>query len=54
MAREIDISNASLSRIENGLQGITPDVLPKLVKYTGIPAAALCPDLAKMFLQAAE
>jgi transcriptional regulator with XRE-family HTH domain len=44
-------SAAKLSRIENGLQPVTLDILPILVKVTGIPARALRPDLAAMFLR---
>lgn len=43
-------STAKLSRIENGLQPVTTDILPGLAKITRIPARHLRPDLAKLFL----
>lgn len=44
-------SIAKLSRIETGLQPVTPDILASLVKITGIPAGDLRPDLAAFFGQ---
>lgn len=42
-------SIAKLSRIENGLQPVTLDILDSLAKVTSIPAGELRPDLAAMF-----
>ena len=53
LAERIGITKPSLSRIETGKQRVTADLLPKLVAETGIPAAILRPDLAKLFNSAA-
>lgn len=51
LAERIGTTKANLSRIETGKQLLTADteLLPKLVAETGIPAAMLRPDLAKLF-----
>jgi hypothetical protein len=41
-------STAKLSRIENGLQPVSTDILKPLAKITGIPAKELRPDLAEL------
>lgn len=41
-------SKATLSRIERGKQPITEELLKPLSDATGIPAADLRPDLAKL------
>ncbi|MGM4987387.1 hypothetical protein [Tardiphaga sp. 841_E9_N1_2] len=45
-------SEAKLSRIERD-QDIPPEMLPALESITGLPASALRPDLAKLFLKEA-
>lgn len=52
LASRIGIHKGNLSRIEAGQQRISEDLLPKIVAETGIPAAILRPDLAKLFNQA--
>jgi transcriptional regulator with XRE-family HTH domain len=49
LAMRIGTTKATISRIETGLQKITDDLLFSLVAETGIPAAKLRPDLAKLF-----
>jgi transcriptional regulator with XRE-family HTH domain len=48
LARKIGTTKANLSRIENGLQPVSEDLLGKLHNL-GIPAAELRPDLAHLF-----
>ena len=52
LAARVRVSKATLSRIENGLQPITLDVLPKLSDATRIPPRDLRPDLAELFARA--
>jgi transcriptional regulator with XRE-family HTH domain len=49
LAKRIGTTKPNLSRIETGKQRVSEDLLPKLVAETGIPAAVLRPDLAKLF-----
>jgi transcriptional regulator with XRE-family HTH domain len=49
LAARIDTTKANLSRIETGKQTVSDGLLVKLVAETGIPAARLRPDLAKLF-----
>ena len=49
LAKRIGTSKGNLSRIENGLQDISDDLLPRVQAETAIPAAQLRPDLAKLF-----
>ncbi len=51
LAGRVGTTKANLSRIETG-QRVSEDLLPKLVAETGIPAATLRPDLAKLFKRA--
>lgn len=51
LAIQIGTSDANLSRIENGKQQISEDLLIKLVAVTAIPARVLRPDLAKLFVR---
>lgn len=48
LAVKCKTSKATLCRIEKGRQGVSLELLPKLVKATGIPARELRPDLAEM------
>lgn len=43
------LSAATLSRIESGLQSVSPDILAELSEITGIPTRDLRPDLAAKF-----
>lgn len=52
LAGKIGITKPQLSRIETGKQRVSDDLLPKIVAETGIPAAILRPDLAKLFIAA--
>lgn len=47
----IGVTKATLSRIENGKQPISEDLLAKLVAETRIPAKILRPDLAELFAE---
>lgn len=49
LAKRVGTTKPNLSRIETGKQRVSEDLLPKLVAETGIPAAVLRPDLAKLF-----
>ncbi|MCC6172040.1 MAG: helix-turn-helix transcriptional regulator [Gammaproteobacteria bacterium] len=49
LARRIGITKPNLSRIETGQQRISENLLPRICAETGIPAATLRPDLAKLF-----
>lgn len=51
LADRVGTTKPNLSRIETGKQRVSEDLLPKLVTETGIPAAILRPDLAKLFKQ---
>lgn len=51
--RGCDLSIAKLSRIMNGLQPVTLDVLEPLSEITGIPEKELRPDLARHFIKEA-
>jgi transcriptional regulator with XRE-family HTH domain len=46
--RGVEVSTAKLSRIERD-QSIPLDMLPNVATVTGIPAAELAPDVAKIF-----
>lgn len=48
LARKIGTTKANLSRVENGLQKVSEDLLVRLSDL-GIPAAELRPDLAQIF-----
>jgi transcriptional regulator with XRE-family HTH domain len=52
MARHVGVTKASMSRIERGLQGLSPDKIPIISQVTGIPPAVLCPALARLFAPA--
>lgn len=54
LAARVGTTKPNLSRIETGKQNVSADLLPKLVAETGIPAAQLRPDLAKLFNVAAK
>lgn len=47
-------SGAKLSRIESGIQPVTPDILSPLAQITDIPAVELRPDLAAALRQTQE
>ncbi len=47
-AAQFEMSKASLSRIENGLQQPSPQRAKRLSDQTGIPMKALRPDLAEL------
>lgn len=49
LAARVGTTKPNLSRIETRKQNVSADLLPKLVAETGIPAAKLRPDLAKLF-----
>jgi transcriptional regulator with XRE-family HTH domain len=49
LAKKLGTKKPNLSRIENRLQRVSEALLPKIVAETGIPAAILRPDLAKLF-----
>lgn len=49
LAARLGTTKANLSRIENGKQRVSEDLLPKFVAETPIPARLLRPDLAKLF-----
>lgn len=51
LAVRLSTSKANLSRIENRLQQVSEDLLPRIVAETGISAAELRPDLAEYFRQ---
>lgn len=53
LAGRLGLTKASLSRIENGKQSMTPRVARKLSEETGIAIRDLCPELAEMFPEAA-
>jgi len=46
-AREWGTSLATLSRIENGVQRVPENLLPKISEDTGVPRKILRPDLAE-------
>jgi len=48
LAVRIGTSKGNLSRIENGKQLVSEDLLPKVAAETGIPASKLRPDLAAL------
>jgi transcriptional regulator with XRE-family HTH domain len=50
LAERIGTTKANLSRIENGKQELSVELLPKLVAETGISASRLRPDLEKLFV----
>lgn len=49
LGADVDVTGATLSRIETGKLPLTVDLAKKLSLRTGIPMAVLCPDLAPMF-----
>lgn len=49
LALEVKTSKATLSRIVNWHQPVSLDLLPELVRVTGIPAKELRPDVAEKF-----
>lgn len=53
LATEIESTDATLSRIENGKLELTTDLAARISAYTGIPMRTLCPDIAKLFDQEA-
>lgn len=50
LAGRVGTTKANLSRIEGGKRKPSEKLLRKLVAETGIPAAALRPDLANLFV----
>jgi len=52
LAGRLGMTKANLSRIENGKQPISEELLPKLIAETGIPGKVLRPDLAELFAEA--
>ena len=48
LGRRIGVSKATISRWEAGLRRPNPTLLPKITEITGIPGAALRPDLAEV------
>lgn len=54
LAVRLGMTKANLSRIENGKQPISEELLPKLVLETGIPAKVLRPDLAELFQEPSQ
>ncbi len=49
LAGRLGTTKPNISRIETGEQRVSAKLLPKFVAETGIPAAKLRPDLAKLF-----
>ena len=49
LAKRVDTTHASLSRIENGEQTPSGPLVRKLIAETGLPARVLLPDLARLF-----
>ena len=49
LARKVGVHRITVTRWELGVQQIDPDQLAKIARVTGIPAALLRPDLAKVF-----
>lgn len=49
LAKRLGITKPHLSRIETGQQRVGENLLPRVVAETGIPAAIIRPDLAKLF-----
>lgn len=53
LARKVGVDRVTIARWEAGRKP-GHDILPKLVRVTGIPASKLRPDMAAMFAGAAE
>lgn len=49
LAKRIGTTKPNLSRIETGKQPLSEALMKKLIAETGLSAAALRPDLAKLF-----
>lgn len=47
-------SGAKISRIETGVQPVPLDIIAAVADLTGIPERELRPDLASIFIEAAE
>jgi transcriptional regulator with XRE-family HTH domain len=50
LAKRLKLSNSALGRVIRGKRKIGERKLPIIVKVTGISAAVLRPDLARLFL----
>lgn len=48
LAAQLEISRMAIWRYEEGGRDIDEDVLPRVVKLTGIPATVWRPDLARL------
>lgn len=48
LARELSVSRATITRWEDGDRKIDDDMVPHVVRVTGIPARRLRPDLVKL------
>jgi transcriptional regulator with XRE-family HTH domain len=52
LAKTLEVSSVTVSRWETGARKIDRAILPRIVERTGIPAAELRPDLAKLLAPA--
>lgn len=48
LAKELGVTGVTVSRWETGERNIDVDLLPRVSRFTGIPASALRPDLAEL------
>ncbi len=49
LGADVEVTGATLSRVETGKLPLTVDLAKKLSLRTGISMSVLCPDLAPMF-----
>lgn len=54
LAQKLGVDRATVNRWENGTRKIEAERLPAICKLTGIPARQLRPDLALLFVEAAQ
>lgn len=54
LGEALSVTGVTVSRWETGARKIDEAILPRVVEYTGIPAAVLRPDLAELMAPTTE
>jgi transcriptional regulator with XRE-family HTH domain len=54
LAKELGVTDVTICRWETGVRQVDTDLLPKVAELTGISAAKLRPDLAKLICEGTD